>query len=678
MAKLYEEGFTQNREISWLRYNERVLEEAFDETVPLFERLNFISIFCSNLEEFFQVRVGSLITDEEDGDDSIDSRSGMSAAEQLDAIYKMIPELYAKMDQAYNVIDASLRDAGVVRLNVMELSEEELGKALSFCLQYKDGFSVRMLKQADEMPILTSNKQYFISRLVNDNDCRYALFDAGRELPSIYVLDDGLLPGSKLRYVVCSDVIKALIPQMHKPFTSAETVAFSITRNGDVEADEDAETLLEEMKSIVEQREISPADKLCCDSKLSSDMRDFLLEAFGLEEDQLYSVVRASFRYVGDLKDVLPPEHKERLCYMPFVPFNQLSLMNKPVMEYVKKKDLLSAYPFDSMDPLLELLKEASESDKVKEIRMTIYRLSSNPVIVDHLLNAVNNGKKVKILIELRARNDEAKNIDWAQKLSDAGCKVYYGDDEYKVHSKLCQIVIDERDEKKFISQISTGNYNEKSAKSYTDFSLITYDQRIGKDINEFFEDVFKHKEGKYDHILTSPKTMHQTVINLIRREAKKGSKGRIFIKVNAVTDSKLIEELMEASCAGCKVRMIVRGICCILPGVEFCTENIEIVNLVGRLLEHSRVYIFGEGDDEMMYISSADFMTRNMLRRVEVACPIYNSELRERIRAILYLNFIDDVKGRRLRRDGCYEIKESGQTKTDSQDLLIKQSQLV
>ncbi len=678
MARLYEEGFTQNREISWLRYNERVLDEALDPSVPLFERLNFISIFCSNLEEFFQVRVGSLITDDDSGDDSIDSRSGMSAAQQLDAIYRIMPVLFEKMDFAYRKVDAELKEAGIVRLDIGQLTAEELKNALNVYQQYKSGFSINIIKKPEDMPMLNNSGSYYISRLKSDTGTFFALVERDSSVPSIYVLDDGMLPGHQLRYIVTDDLVKAIIPQLYKPFEEAETICFSITRNGDVQADENADSMMEEMKSIVDKRLTSAPDKLLADAQISASMKAFLIETFKLEERQIYYAERASFSYVGDLKDVLSDDYKARLCYRPFTPFNQLKLKNQPVMEFIKNEDLLSAYPFDSMDPLLELLREAGENPSVKEIRMTIYRLSSHPIIVEHLLNAVSNGKKVKLLIELRARNDEAKNIDWAEKLSEAGCNIYFGDSKYKVHSKLCQIVLNENGEKKYISQVSTGNYNEKSAKSYTDFSLITYDQRIGKDVNEFFEDVFKNKECKYDHILTSPKTMHDTVIKLIKREAEKGRKGRIFIKVNAVTDEKLIEALMEASCAGCKIKMIVRGICCILPGVEFCTENIEIVSLVGRLLEHSRVYLFGEGDDEIMYISSADFMTRNMLKRVELACPIYNRKIRERIKAILYLNLIDNVKGRVMRSDGTYAQKPDSGKKTDSQEMLMKQSQVV
>ncbi len=678
MVRLYEEGFTQNREISWLRYNERVLEEALDETVPLFERLNFISIFNSNLEEFFQVRVGSLIVDDEDGDDSIDVKSGMSPAEQLMAIYDMIPRLMKRKDDIYKRLDKELSAKGLHRLDEFELSLDEIKRVSSFFIdKVRDKLNTAIIRSCDEFPYIESNRPYIITRLESSNDCFYALTELPIGLPRILVLSEGVRVGSELRYILVEDIIKLALPQLFAPFTLEETVGFAITRNGEV-ALGDSKDKLEEMKSVVEKRRTTDPDKLIVDYRMSSALENFLLETFDLRQSQVYIASRTSYSYISELRDVIPAWLEKELCYEPFVPFNQLQLRTKSVMEMVRTEDILSAYPYDSMDPFLQLLKEASEDERVREIRMTIYRLSSNPVIVKHLINAVNNGKRVKVLIELRARFDEERNIDWARKLSDAGCKVYYGDDKYKVHSKLCQIVLKEGDEKRYISQVSTGNYNEKSAKLYTDFSLITYNQLLGADINDFFEDVFRNKEGEYKYILTSPKTMQDTLVDLIRREADKGDKGRIFLKVNSVTDVRLIEELMEASCKGCRIRMIVRGICCILPGVEFCTDNVTVVNVIGRFLEHSRVYIFGEGEDERMYISSADLMTRNMTKRVELACPIYDKDIRNRIRKILLLNYIDNVKGRILMSDGCYIKKPINGNKKDSQLMLMKQSMVV
>ncbi|MCF0140724.1 MAG: polyphosphate kinase 1, partial [Mogibacterium sp.] len=635
----------------------------------------FIKIFSSNLEEFFQVRVGSLISDEEDGDETIDSKSGMTSLEQLETIYSFIPALMEKKDRAFVQIDHELRREGLIRVNISELNREELVTAIEF---YRDevvpNIEPHVIREKDDFPHIESNKSYIISRLASANESVYVLVDISEAVPPVCVIKESKTVGDKVKYIVTDDLVKALVPQSYKPFDDAETFCFAITRNGDIKAEKNSEEMVDEMKEIIEKRRYSDPDKLIVDTKISREAEDFMLEAFDLLKEQVAVTSRISYSYVDELKDLMNDSMKAKLCYPPFTPNNQLKLINKPLMEHIKKEDLLSSYPFDSMDPLLQLLKEASESKNVREIRMTIYRLSSHPIIVEHLLNAVNNGIKVKLLIEIRARFDESKNIDWVEKLSKAGCKIYIGDEKYKVHSKLCQIVLEEKGKKKYITQVSTGNYNEKSAKLYTDFSLITYNQNIGEDVNEFFGDVFKHKEGKYEHVLASPKNMQDVIISLIRREARKGSKGKIFIKVNSVTDEEIIEELMEASCAGCMVRMIVRGICCILPGVRDCTENIRVVNVVGRFLEHSRVYIFGEGDDEEMYISSADLMTRNMKKRVELACPIYDLSIRERIKAVLFLNYADNVKGRIMRSDGTYAKKAASGRSIDSQDLLMKQ----
>lgn len=678
MAKLYEEGFTQNREISWLRYNERVLHEAFCEEVPLFERLNYISIFESNLEEFFQVRVGSLIYDEEDGDDGIDVKSGMSPAKQLEAIYQMIPRLLVDKDRIYKDIDLKLRATGLNRLNTKELTKAEAKKAGDFFFdKVKPNLKTWLIRKGDNLPFIEANKTYIISRLESSNDEIFALACVNN-VPEIIVLDPGLKVGGEVRYYLTEDLIKTALPNLYSPFRQVETASFAITRNGEVAADSSAKNMLREMEQVVEKRRTTKPDKIIVDYKLSDELEDFLLQELDLSSSQVYEVSRTSCSYVSEVRDIIPAWLVSTLCFAPYKPFDQLKLSNESVINLVRKQDILSSYPYDSMNPFLTLLKEASCDQRVEEIRITIYRLSSHPVIVEHLLNAVKNGKKVKVLIELRARFDEERNIDWAKKLKQAGCKVYYGEEKYKVHSKLCQIVLKQGGNTRFITQVGTGNYNEKTAKLYTDLSLITYDQRIGRDVDTFFKNVLKNKEGEYEHILAAPKTMQDGIVDLINREADKGSKGRIFIKVNSVTDVRIIEALMEASCRGCIIKLVVRGICCILPGVPNSTENISIVNVVGRFLEHSRVYIFGEGEDEVMYISSADLMTRNMTKRVEVACPIYNEALRNRIKAILYLNYVDNVKGRVLSSDGTYSMKPIHGKKIDSQEMLMTHSKVV
>lgn len=673
--RLYEEGFTQNRELSWLRYNERVLDEALDETVPLFERLNYVAIFLSNLEEFFQVRVGSLIEDADEGDDELDVRSGMTAREQLKAIHEMIPRLIEKKDLVYKLVDTELGKAGLCRIMPEELTKTERARVGSYFRQkIARNLNAFHINEKKKFPVIDENKSYLICRLATEVGEEYGIIDIPSELPKIFVLEPGVTKGRPLKYILTEDIVKINAGDFFKPFAVAEVCSFDIARNAEIELG-DGMDQLEEMKKVVKKRKTAPADKLIVDSSVSETTLNYLMGKYQLKEWQVFRTDVISLGFVSELEDVIPYWLLDDLCFKPFKPFNQLQLGHGSVIDRVFRSEILSSFPYESMDPLLELLKEASMDDRVTEIRMTIYRLASQPEIVSHLIAAAENGKKVKVLMELRARFDEERNIDWAETLKNAGVKVYLGNEKYKVHSKLCQIVMDINGEKCFITQFGTGNYNEKTAKKYTDLSLITADQRLGKDADELLEDIFDGKTGSYEHILTSPETMHDELVELIRREAYKGENGRIFIKCNSVSDEKLIEELMQASCMGCKIRMIVRGICCILPGVKYCTENIQVVNVVGRLLEHSRVYMFGEGKDEVMYISSADFMTRNMLKRIEVACPIYSKENRDKIRHIMYLNYSDNVKGRVMLNTGVYSRKKIIGDTIDSQAILMQEN---
>ncbi len=673
MSRLFEEGFTQNREISWLRYNERVLDEALDESVPLFERLGFVSIFASNLDEFFQVRVGELITDDKLGDDELDVRSGMNAEEQLKAIYAMIPPLMKKKDYIYDYLDNKLKDAGLMRLSVDQLSQQELVKTKLFYYEtVKPKLKPILLDARQPMPELESNQQYFVCVLRSDSSYKIALIKFGSDIPAILVLQEGKSEKKPLRYILTEDLVKAVLPREFRPFGVSELAIISICRNSELASEDSSKDMLKSMKKTIERRSHADPDMMVTDSKLSAALEKYLLNKLELQQSQVYTTSRVSLRYIDELEDHIPAKLKDKLCYKSLEQFNQLSLRNDAVMNLVKKEDILSFYPFESMDPFLSLLKEAAVHPKVKEIRITIYRLASHPLIVDYLLEAVRNGKKVKVLMELRARFDEANNIEWAKKLKEAGCNIYFGNEDYKVHSKLCQIVLKEKGEKRYITQVSTGNYNEKSCKRYTDFSLITYDQRIGRDADDFFDSLFKGDVCSCKHLLAAPTNMKTTLIKYIRREAKKGPDGRIFFKCNSVTDEDIIEALMEASCVGCKIRMIVRGVCCILPGVELCTENIKIVNVVGRFLEHSRVYVFGSGADEVMYISSADLMKRNLEKRIEIACPIYDKNLRHRIKEIMSLNYHDNVKGRKLRSNGKYAMKKKLSPAINSQQILL------
>ena len=660
---LYEEGFTQNREISWLRYNERVLEEALDDTVPLFERLRFIAIFVSNLEEFFKVRVGSLLGEDDEGDDLIDEKSGMTAAEQLRRIHDLVPGLLMKKDMAYGLVESKLAEAGVIRLEAWQLSDEERGRCFDFFRdEIKDSLKVKVLDAGEPMPDIDEDRPYIMAALDAELEDKFGLIDIPRSLPFIKVL-----PGESFRYVLTEDIIRMFADTLFVPFVPLELHVIDIARNAEASGGTDSANTAGEMRDALRRRKYGPADKLISDGRLGKALRAYFVRALDLDERQMFTTTRIDFTYVEELEKLLPADLKPNITYKPVIPVDQTGNIRGNIIDMVKKRDLLSSYPQDSMDLFLGLLREASFSPDVSEIRITIYRLASNPKIADYLIYAARTGKRVRVVLELRARFDEEKNLAWAEKLSAAGCRVYYGTENYKVHSKMCQIVFERagkegRSEKKYITQISTGNYNEKTARQYTDLSIITYDQEIGKAASRLFKDICRDRVAKRDRsyapLAVSPLSMREELLKLIRRETKKGKSGKIFFKINSLTDEEMIEALMEASCAGCQVRMIVRGICCLLPGIEGCTENVCIVNKVGRFLEHSRVYIFGAGIDEVMYISSADLMKRNLDRRVEVACPVKSGKIRDRIRTIMYDVYCDMEKGRVMLPDGSYALK--------------------
>ncbi len=679
ITMLYEEGFTQNREISWLRYNERVLEEALDETVPLFERLRYIAIFTSNLEEFFKVRVGSLLGEDDEGDDNVDEKSGMTAGEQLSRIHSLIPGLLIKKDFAYGLVEERLAERGIVRLEPEQMNETERGACFDF---FRDELKPRLkaiiLSGDDRIPYLDEERTYLIADLDAEMEDRFGLVDVPPGLSKVMVINEEIyreryeltddIPrvsnivnggiSGVFRYVLSEDIIKMFADILFVPFVPTEIHSLDIARTSEVASDDGYANTASEMRKIIKKRKHASADKLITDGKLGERLKAYLSASLGLVDRQMFTTTRSDYGYLDELEERLPEDKKKGLFFEPHIPHDQTVDIDGSIIEEIRRHDILSCCPYDSLDAFLSLLREAAFSNEVSEIRITIYRLASNPKIADYLIYAARNGKKVKVVLELRARFDEENNLAWAERLKAAGCRVYYGTDKYKVHSKLCQIVF--ADKHSYITNISTGNYNEKTAMQYTDLSLFTADAEIGRAASRLFKDICKEKVGdkEYEPLLVSPVNMRKELLRLIKREGKKGKDGLIFIKINSLSDEKLIEALMEASCKGCHIRMIVRGICCMLPGVENATENVCIVNKVGRFLEHSRVYIFGTGIEEKMYISSADFMTRNMDRRVELACPVNDEQIKKRIREEMQQVYMDMDKGRVVTQDGTYARK--------------------
>lgn len=673
MANLHYEGFTQNREISWLRFNERVLLEGADGSVPLFERLRFVRIFMSNLEEFFMIRAGSLIGMKRRDDSEIDERSGLRPSEQLAAIYEMIPRLYREKDIILKLIEIDMRTHGIVHLDASELTAKERVEADRFYrLAIEPVIKPEIVTPGENFPFIDAGPEYIIGRMNTESGEKYA-FVRVPDTPQGVLIFRGR-DNDQRRYIRADEILAYKMAEIFEPFVISEMTAISVTRNAEVEAgcSDDADPF-DNVRSIVSKRKHAAVDHVTARGKVSPAMADFICSNLWLDRRQFFvTETTLSLDHIEDIESALSEDVVETLSYRDFNSYDQLRDIGQDVIAAVEQGDILSAYPYDSMSIFLRLLEQASEDKSVKEIRITIYRLADHAEIADHLMRAAANGKNVKVLIELRARFDEENNVDWAKRLEEAGCRVFYGDEKYKVHSKLCQIILEEDNDTRYITQIGTGNYNEITAKQYTDLSMITADQKLGRDISRFFGDMTAGTtNGHYRYIMAAPSELRSRIMELIDDEIEKGERGMIFIKVNSVTDGKLIEKLSEASCAGVKIRMIVRGICCILPHVEFCTENIDIVNVVGRYLEHSRVYMFGSGNDEKMFISSADLMTRNTVRRFELACPVYDERIKEKIKHMLYLNYYDDVKGMRMASDGRYLQKKSRSGRIDSQMIM-------
>ncbi len=367
---------------------------------------------------------------------------------------------------------------------------------------------------------------------------------------------------------------------------------------------------------------------------------------------------------------------KRSLVDVPFAPQPAAQVGEGSVMAQVKKRDILLSYPYESMDPFLKLIKEASTDPDVMTIKITIYRLAKKTRLVEYLCAAAENGKEVTALIELRARFDEQNNIEWSERMEEAGCRVLYGFDGYKVHSKICLITYRSKNEIKYITQIGTGNYNEKTAKLYTDYSLMTANQSIGEDAAVFFKNMsIGNLDGTYKNLIVSPTSLKQKVLALMDEEIQRGEQGRIVMKMNSVTDMDFIRKVAEASRAGVKVDLIVRGICCILPGIAEETENLTVTSIVGRYLEHPRVFVFGTGAEQKVYIGSADMMTRNTEKRVEVACPILNEEIKKRLVRNLHVMLADNVKARAMTSDGTYRKKKVEGKAINSQEIFMKEA---
>lgn len=678
--KIWEQGYTQNRELSWLQFNARVLAEAEDENVPLLERFKFLAIFTSNLDEFFMIRVGSLCDMAAVDKEHTDSKSGLTAKEQLHLIYKAVVPLYARRDAAFSDVDSKLSVIGLRRLTMDSLAPDEQKYIKRY---FKDiiapVLSPQIVDSHHPFPHLEGKVLHIVALLSHKKTERLGLLPVPASLPPVV-----FLPETPSRYILTEDILLAYADHVFEMYDVLEKTVLCVTRNADIQVDDETfgvegGDFRKKMEKLLRQRRRMAVVRVEINRPISDHFKEHFRSRFEVSDAQIFLSRTAPLKlgYAFSLGEHLPEKKRAFLSDAPFTPQQPAMLSaGQSLLKAALQRDILLSYPYESMEPFLQMIREAANDPAVLAIRITIYRLASKAKLVEYLCAAAENGKDVTALIELRARFDEQNNIDWSERMEEAGCKIIYGFEDYKVHSKICLITRRERGAVRHITQVGTGNYNEKTAKQYTDVSLITADERIGQDAGAFFNNMaLGNLSGRYSRLFVAPTSLKNNILALMDEQIAKGKDGYILLKFNSLTDIDVIAKLREASCAGVTVEMIVRGICCLLPGVPGHTENITVTSIVGRFLEHSRIYVFGRGDEEKMYISSADLMTRNTERRVEIACPIDDPAVRTRLHDILYAMQHDTVKARVLQPDGTYCKKPAVQDPICAQDLLMQQA---
>ena len=650
----------ENRELSWLKFNERVLEEAADKNNPLCERLTFLSIYQSNLDEFFMVRVGSLIDQKLLDEDVRENKTYMTAEEQIDAVFRQVTRMIRSTNHIYDDLMDELERQQIRLINFQMTTEaEEKDLQLYFEHEMLPLLSAFVVGKKQSFPFLNNKSIYALAVLETKNDknkigivpCNTGVFN---RLISI--------PGRKGTYILAEELILHYLPKVFPNYRIGEKSLIRITRNADIDADSIYDEDLdyrEHMVDIIKRRKKLTPVRLEYTRKIDGPILDRLCTQLGIERKQtFYCQIPMDMSFFSVIQDTL--RHKPDLFYPKRV--SQKSPMldeSQPLIPQIIKHDVLLSFPYEQIRPFLNMLHEAASDPDVVSIKMTLYRLARHSKVVEALIEAAENGKQVDVLVELKARFDEENNIEWFRQLEDAGCHVIYGLDGLKVHSKLCLITRKTEKGIDYITQIGTGNYNEKTARLYTDLSLITARPEIGMEASRIFQALsLGTVVDKTEHLLVSPKCLQKPVLEMIDNEiamVKSGQEGYIGIKINSLTDKKIIAKLIEASEAGVKIDMVIRGICCLRSGIEDLTDNIRIISIVGRFLEHSRIYIFGTEARARIYIASADFMTRNTTRRVEVAVPIEDVDLRARIQEMFITMLSDNVKAREQQPDGTY-----------------------
>ena len=663
-----------NRELSWLKFNERVLNEAADKSVPLCERMSFFSIFQSNLDEFYMVRVGSLYDQMLVDKNARDNKTGMTCKEQLKAVFEETKIISERKDRIYKEYMEQLKKEGVEVVSFSSILPEDKAYLENYFTEsLLPLLSPQVIGKKQPFPFLKNKEIYAVVVLGSKNSEKLGIIPCSNDVFQRLIP----VPSAKNRFALVEDVILHYLSRVFERYTIKSKSLIRIIRNADIDVDEaffdEDLDYRDSMERLIRTRKKLCPVKLEHSRVLDDTVIELLRKELGLFPEQIfYTEVPLELSFLFQMQDCL--RGRRELFYEKRVPQKAPDLTeNEPMIDQIRKKDRLLSYPFESMKPFIRLLNEAGKDKRVVSIKMTLYRVARDSQVIEALIDAAENGKEVVVLVELRARFDEENNIGWSRRLEEAGCRIIYGLDHIKVHSKLCQITYQEDGEIRYITQIGTGNYNEKTAKLYTDLSLMTANPQIGEEAAEVFHALcLAHTVEDTKYLLVAPKCLQNKIIDMVDAEIKKAEAGQeayIGIKMNSFTDKVLIDKFIEASQAGVKIDLIVRGICCLLPGVKGYTENINVISIVGRYLEHSRIYIFGKGEESRVYIASADFMTRNTVRRVEVAAPVWDEDIKKRLLEMFNLILRDNVKASVLKKDGNYFHREAGDIQLNSQE---------
>ena len=674
----------ENRELSWLKFNNRVLLQAKDKDVPLGEKLSFISIFQSNLDEFFMVRIGSLYDQMLFYPASKDNKTGMTAQQQLSACLKRITYLNKKKDQIYQHIldELNVLGWGIVKYKDLKNKEDRKYFGDYFEREILPLVSPQVISKRQPFPFLKNRELYIVVQLESKKGKRkMGIVSCSNAMDQRLIA----IPSMQGKFILVEDIILHFVSKIFSKYKIKNKAFIRVTRSADIDEDDHSleghEDYREMMETLIKQRRKLNPMRL----EMSPGLEDLevlmLMNFLNLKKNQVFiSNAPLDLSFTSKLRDYLRFIHPE-IFYKRLEAQNSPLVENRvPMIKQILKKDILLAYPFESMSPFLRLLDEASRDPNVASIKMTLYRVAKKSKIIKSLIEAAENGKEVVVLVELRARFDEENNIDWSKRLEESGCRVIYGLDGLKVHSKLCLITYKNNQGVQYICQIGTGNYNENTAKLYTDLSLMTSNHEIGEEMNTIFNHLSLGETDNDEKLLmVAPNCMISKIFERIDKQialTKEGKEAYVGFKCNSVTSKEMIDKLIEASQAGVKIDMIVRGICCILPGVPGLTENINIISIVGRYLEHSRIYIFGTGEDQEVFISSADLMTRNLERRVEVAAPVLDEKLKKRVVGMFETMLQDNVKASRLLSDGTYKRVKNKKPPLNSQEYFFKERQ--